>query len=96
LGGSHFDNQADAATHESEGLGHYGIAATAILALFFLGEPSRLSRCPPACHAGAAKFTSGHCHNHSVLAYSKAPDKGGSFVIHGSLHHVLLETLVRA
>jgi len=36
LGGSHFDNQADAATHESEGLGHYGIAATAILALFFL------------------------------------------------------------
>jgi len=41
LDGSHFDNQADAATHESEGLGHYGIAATAILALFFLGEPGR-------------------------------------------------------
>ena len=41
MDGSHFDNQADAATHESEGLGHYGIAATAILALFFLGEPGR-------------------------------------------------------
>ena len=69
---------------------------TAILALFFLGEPGRLSRCPPACHAGSAKFTSGHCHNHSVLADSKAPNEDVSLVIHGSLHHVLLETLFRA
>jgi hypothetical protein len=33
-----------------------------------------------------AKLTSGHGHNHGVLAYSKAADKDGSFVIHGSLH----------
>jgi hypothetical protein len=31
-----------------------------------------------------------------VLADSKAPNEDVSLVIHGSLHHVLLETLFRA
>jgi len=84
--GSRFDDEAEAATHEGKSLGHYGMASTVILPLFFLGEPSRLSRRPPACHAGSAKLTSGHGHSHGVLAYSKAADKDGSFVIHGSLH----------
>jgi hypothetical protein len=90
--GSRFDNEADAATHEGESLGHYGMPTTVILPLFFLGEPSRLGRRPPACHAGSAKLTSGHSHNHGVLAYSKAAHKGGSFVIHGSLHFQMPKT----
>ena len=44
--GSRFNNEADAAAHEGESLGHYGMATTVILPLFFFGEPSGLSRRP--------------------------------------------------
>jgi hypothetical protein len=43
-------------------------------------------------YSGSAKLTSGHSHNHGVLAYSKAAHKGGSFVIHGSLHFQMPKT----
>ena len=80
----HFDNEADAASLGS--VGNSSGAATAILALFFLCEPSRLGRRPSAYHAAYEEAPSGQSHSHGMLPYWKAADEDGSFIIHGSLH----------
>ena len=67
-------------------VGNSSRAATAILALFFLCEPTRLGRRPSAYHAAYEEAPSGQNHSHGMLPYWKATDEDGSSVIHGSLH----------
>lgn len=78
----HFEDQADAAPHGTVGVSNSSRTATAILALFFLCEPSRLRRRPSACNAACEEAPSGQRHSHGVLPYWKAADKDGRSVIH--------------
>jgi hypothetical protein len=89
----HFDNEADAASLGS--VGNSSRATIAILALFFLCEPSRLGRRPSAYHAAYEEAPSGQSYSHGVLPYWKAADEDGSFIIHGSLHLSSMETRAR-
>ena len=86
LGASHtlqFDNKADTAPLGTVSVGNSSRAAIAILAPFFLCEPSQLGRRPPAYNAAYEEAPSGQRHSHRVLTYWKAADEDGSFVIHG-------------
>ena len=81
----HFDNQADTGPLGTVGVGNSSRTATAILALFFLCEPSRLGRRPSAYNAAYEEAPSGQDHSHGVLPYWKATDEDGSSVMHGGL-----------
>ena len=84
-----FDNEADATPHGAVGISNSSRATAAILPLFFLCEPSRLSRRPSACNAACEEAPSGQRHGHSVLPYWKGADEDGSSVIHGGHHSCL-------
>lgn len=79
----HFDNQADTGPLGTVGVGNSSRAATAILAFFFLCEPTRLGRRPSPYNAAYEEAPSGQDHSHGVLPYWKAADEDGSSVIHG-------------